>query len=59
MIEVNPAKQVDNPQRRRTEKRRFESWAQLASVASTREFRRPDGAFRGRDGLAARGVDRA
>ena len=31
MIDVNPAKQgVDNPQRRRTEKRPFESWAQLA-----------------------------
>jgi hypothetical protein len=28
MIDVNPAKQgVDNPQRRRTEKRPFESWA--------------------------------
>jgi integrase len=36
MIDVNPAKQgVDNPQRRRTEKRPFESWAQLAAVAST------------------------
>ena len=35
MIDVNPAKQgVDNPQRRRTEKRPFESWAQLATVAS-------------------------
>jgi integrase len=35
MIDVNPAKQgVDNPQRRRTEKRPFESWAQLADVAS-------------------------
>jgi len=35
MIDVNPAKQgVDNPQRRRTEKRPFESWAQLAAVAS-------------------------
>ena len=35
MIDVNPAKQgVDNPQRRRTEKRPFESWAQLAEVAS-------------------------
>ena len=32
MIDVNPAKQgVDNPQRRRTEKRPFESWAQLDS----------------------------
>jgi integrase len=35
MIDINPAKQgVDNPQRRRTEKRPFESWAQLAEVAS-------------------------
>jgi integrase len=35
MIDVNPAKQgLDNPQRRRTEKRPFESWAQLADVAS-------------------------
>ena len=35
MIDLNPAKQgVDNPQRRRTEKRPFESWAQLAEVAS-------------------------
>jgi len=35
MIDVNPAKQgVDNPQRRRTEKRPFESWAQLTAVAS-------------------------
>jgi integrase len=35
MIEVNPAKHgVDNPQRRRTEKRPFESWTQLAEVAA-------------------------
>jgi integrase len=35
MIDVNPAKQgVDNPQRRHTEKRPFESWAELASVAA-------------------------
>src|SRR5438094_2518012 len=35
MIDTNPAKHgVDNPQRRRTEKRPFESWAQLAKVAS-------------------------
>jgi integrase len=35
MIDVNPAKQgVNNPQRRRTEKRPFESWAQLADVAA-------------------------
>src|SRR5688572_21669202 len=30
LIDVNPAKQgVDNPQRRRTEKRPFQSWAEL------------------------------
>jgi hypothetical protein len=30
MIDINPAKQgLDNPQRRRTEKRPFESWAEL------------------------------
>jgi integrase len=35
MIDVNPAKHgVNNPQRRRTEKRPFESWTQLAEVAS-------------------------
>jgi integrase len=35
MIDVNPAKHgVDNPQRRRTEKRPFESWTQLAQIAS-------------------------
>jgi integrase len=35
MIAVNPATHgVDNPQRRRTEKRPFESWAQLSQVAS-------------------------
>jgi integrase len=35
MIDVNPAKHgVENPQRRRTEKRPFESRAQLAKVAS-------------------------
>ena len=35
MIDVNPAKHgVENPQRRRTEKRPFESWEQLANVAS-------------------------
>ena len=34
MIAVNPAKQgVDNPQRRRTEKRPFESWEQLEALA--------------------------
>jgi integrase len=35
MIDVNPAKQgVDNPQRRYTEKRPFESWAELVAVAA-------------------------
>ncbi len=34
MIDVNPAKEgVDNPQRRYTEKRPFESWAELAAFA--------------------------
>jgi integrase len=34
MIDVNPAKQgVENPQRRRTEKRPFESWAELEALA--------------------------
>jgi len=36
VLDVNPATHgVDNPQRRRTEKRPFESWAQLDEVAST------------------------
>jgi integrase len=35
MIDANPAKQeVDNPQRRYTEKRPFDSWAELAAVAA-------------------------
>jgi integrase len=35
MIDSNPAKQgVDNPQRRRTEKRPFESWTQLDELAA-------------------------
>jgi integrase len=35
MIDSNPAKQgVDNPQPRRTEKRPFESWAQLGELAA-------------------------
>jgi integrase len=34
MLDVNPAKHgVENPQRRRTEKRPFESWAELEAVA--------------------------
>jgi integrase len=40
MIAVNPAKQgVDNPQRRRTEKRPFESWEQLDALAARLEAR--------------------
>jgi integrase len=35
LIDVNPAKQgIDNPQRRRTEKRPFESWDELDAVAA-------------------------
>jgi integrase len=35
MIDVNPAKQgIDNPQRRRTEKRPFESWDELNALAA-------------------------
>lgn len=35
MIDVNPAKQgVDNPQRRQTEKRPFESWDELKALAA-------------------------
>jgi hypothetical protein len=35
MIDVNPAKHgVDNPQRRYTEKRPFDSWAEVAAVAA-------------------------
>jgi hypothetical protein len=35
LIDSNPAKQgVDNPQRRRTEKRPFESWAELEALAT-------------------------
>jgi hypothetical protein len=34
MLDVNPAKHgVENPQRRRTEKRPFESWDELEAVA--------------------------
>jgi integrase len=34
LLDVNPAKQdVENPQRRRTEKRPFESWGQLEALA--------------------------
>jgi integrase len=35
LIDVNPTKQgVDNPQRRRTEKRPFESWSELEALAT-------------------------
>jgi integrase len=35
LIDANPAKQgVDNPQRRRTEKRPFESWTELEALAT-------------------------
>jgi len=35
MIDINPAKPgVDNPQRRRTEKRPFESWPELGALAA-------------------------
>src|SRR5437867_3718171 len=35
LIDVNPAKQgIDNPQRRYTEKRPFESWAELEALAA-------------------------
>ncbi len=35
MLDINPAKQgFDNPQRRRTEKRPFESWDELEAVAA-------------------------
>jgi integrase len=53
MIDVNPAKQgVDNPQRRRTEKRPFESWAQLNRVAARLDSRdRPLVVFAAATGL--------
>jgi integrase len=36
MLDANPAKQgVENPQRRRTEKRPFESWEEVEAVAET------------------------
>jgi hypothetical protein len=40
VIDVKPAKQgVENPQRRRTEKRPFASWAQLEGLAARLGFR--------------------
>jgi hypothetical protein len=56
MIDVNPAKQgIDKPQRRRTEKRPFESWEDLDAVAAelardsrrSCSSRRPPGCARG------------
>ena len=61
MLDVNPAKQgVENPQRRRTEKRPFESWARTRrGRRAARAALRADGDLRGRDRAAARRVDRA
>jgi hypothetical protein len=60
MIDSNPAKQgVDNPQRRRTEKRPFESWAQLDELAVRLGPRYGPATLRGRDRIAARRVDGA
>jgi integrase len=40
MLDVNPAKQgVENPQRRRTEKRPFESWDEIEAVAERLQLR--------------------
>jgi hypothetical protein len=51
MLDMNPAKQgVENPQRKRTEKRPFESWEQLEALANRLGPRSwPDGALRRRD----------
>jgi hypothetical protein len=58
MLEVNPAKQgVENPQRRRTEKRPFDSGTR-GGRGETRPLR-ADGALRRRDRPAPRRVDRA
>jgi hypothetical protein len=61
MIDSNPAKQgVDNPQRRRTEKRPFESWAQLDELAARLgPCLRAAGTLRGRNRVTARRVDGA
>ena len=61
LLDGNPAKQgVDNPQRRRTEKCPFESWAELDTVAATaRAALRLDGALCCGDRNAPRRVDRA
>src|SRR5205807_350568 len=60
MIDVNPAKQgVDNPQRRYTEKRPFESWARARRARRrARLLLWADGDVRGRDRAAAGRVDR-
>jgi len=59
MIDINPAKiSVDNPQRRRTEKRPFESWAQLAEVIEARGALRRACDVRGGYRATARGMDR-
>ena len=56
MIDVNPAGLgVDNPQRRRKEKRPFDSWAELEAVADASGPRDgPDGDLRRRHRVAAR-----
>jgi hypothetical protein len=61
MIDSNPAKRgVDNPQRRRTEKRPFESWAQLDELAARLGQRYgPPVLFAAATGFAARRVDGA
>ena len=61
MIDVNPAKRgVDNPQRRRTEKRPFESWAELEAVAAHLGPQTgPMVVFAAATGSSTGGVDRA
>ncbi len=51
LLDINPAKQgVENPQRRRTEKRPFESWEEIDGGHRTaRTALRADGALRRRD----------
>src|SRR5262245_5928204 len=53
LLDVNPAKLgVENPQRRPTEKRPFESWDDVEAVAA--RLPGPDGDLRRRHGSAAR-----
>ena len=60
MIDSNPAKHgVDNPQRRRTEKRPFESWAQLDELAARLGSRYGPPVRFGRDRLTALRMDGA